>query len=141
MSRPVTSKSASRSLSSADELNAIGPGVRVRGRVSGEGSLRVEGQIEGDVRVTGSLAIDSRGSVHGNTAARSVDVEGAVTGDISATGTVHIRGGARVTGNVMGAEIALDETAAFVGRIDADFELPDGLEGVSASPAAVRRKR
>jgi len=137
MSRPHTSRSARAS----DDANSIGPGVRVRGRGSGDGDLRVEGRIEGDVRVTGALSIDARGAVTGNTAARTVEVEGALTGDISAIGTVHIRGGARVTGNVTGAEIALDETAAFVGRIDADFELPDGLEGNSAAPAAVRRKR
>jgi cytoskeletal protein CcmA (bactofilin family) len=115
--------------------------MKVRGRVSGEGDLRIEGQIEGDVRVSGALSIDARGSVHGNTAARSVEVEGSLTGDVSAVGSVHVRAGARVTGNITGAEIALDESAAFVGRIDADFELPDGLEGVSAAPPGVRRRR
>jgi cytoskeletal protein CcmA (bactofilin family) len=141
MSRPFTSKSGGRGSANTDEANAIGPSVRVRGRVSGEGDLRVEGSVDGDVRVTGALAIDARGTVLGNTAARSVEVEGTLTGDISAVGTVHIRGGARVTGNVTGAEIALDETAAFVGRIEADFELPDDLEGASAAPQAVRRRR
>jgi cytoskeletal protein CcmA (bactofilin family) len=138
LSRPLTTKSA-RSLSAG--ANVIGPSVRVRGRLAGEGDVRIEGHIDGEVQVTGALSIDARATVKGNTTARSVDVEGALVGDISAEGAVHIRGGANVTGNVSGAEVALDEGAAFSGRIDADFELPDGLEGVSAAPAAVRRKR
>jgi predicted acyltransferase (DUF342 family) len=102
--------------------------------VSGEGDVRIEGQVEGDVRVSGSLVIDAGASVQGNAAARSVEIDGALAGDVAAEGPVAIRGNARVEGNVSGSEITLDETAAFVGRIDAEFELPDGLEGVSARP-------
>ena len=139
MSRPATAKSPR---SSAAEANVIGPSVRIRGRLTGEGDVRIEGHVEGDVRVTGELAIDARATVKGNAAARSVDVEGTLHGDISADGAVYIKSGASVQGNISGREIALDEGAAFVGRIDADFELPDGLESaLTAPPDAVRRKR
>jgi len=143
LSRPLTSKSGGRgsSFGSSSNANVIGPSVRVRGRVSGEGDVRIEGHIDGDVRVTGALAIDTGATVKGNATAQSVDVEGSLEGDIAAEGAVRILGGARVTGNISGAEVALDEGAAFTGRIDADFELPDGLEGASAAPVAVRRKR
>jgi cytoskeletal protein CcmA (bactofilin family) len=139
LSRPLTTKSSSRSISSG--ANVIGPSVRVRGRLAGDGDVRIEGHIDGEVRVTGALAIDARATVKGNTTAQSVEIEGSLVGDIAAEGSVHIKSGANVTGNVSGAEVALDEGASFSGRIDADFELPDGLEGVSAAPVAVRRKR
>jgi cytoskeletal protein CcmA (bactofilin family) len=144
MSRPVTSKSSSRA-SSADE-NVLGASLKVRGRVNGDGDLRVEGQVEGDVKVSGALTIDAGGAVTGNAAARAVSIEGALTGDVEAEGEVTIRAGARVVGNMNGAQIALEEGAAFSGRIEADFELPDGLEGGSratasrAAPAARGRR-
>ena len=55
------SKSTSRATSSSDS-NVLGRGIRVRGRVNGAGDLRVDGEIEGDVRVSGSLELGSGAS-------------------------------------------------------------------------------
>src|SRR5690242_8481434 len=127
MSRPSTlsqastrgGASASRTARASNgDVNVIGASVRVRGRVTGEGDVRIEGQIEGDVRVTGALTLDAKASVKGNASARSVDVEGTLRGDIAAEGAVSIKDGAHVEGNISGAEVALDEGASFVGRIE-----------------------
>jgi cytoskeletal protein CcmA (bactofilin family) len=110
MARPQAGRNAS---ASADGDGAtIGRGTRVRGRVEGSGDLRIEGEVTGDVRVSGAVTI-----------------EGTLTGDVVSEGAVLIRAGAQVEGNMSGAEVALEEGASFSGRIDADFELPDGLEG------------
>ena len=45
--------------------SVLGRGTRVRGRVHGDGALRVEGAIEGGVQVSGDLDIDDGGSVVG----------------------------------------------------------------------------
>ncbi|MFO0615183.1 MAG: polymer-forming cytoskeletal protein [Polyangiaceae bacterium] len=119
----------------------VGPSVRVRGRLTGDGDVRIEGQIEGDVQVSGALVVDARGSITGGTRASAVDIEGRVQGDVTADGVVAIKRGAHVEGNISGAEISLDEGASFAGRIDAAFEMPEGLEEVSAAPAAVRGRR
>jgi cytoskeletal protein CcmA (bactofilin family) len=132
-----TSRNAASSALAASEPNVLGQGMRVRGRLSGTGDLRVDGEIEGDVRVGGSLELGQTGVISGNVAARAVTIDGALTGDVEAEGAVHIRAGARVSGNMNGAEVALEEGAAFTGRIEAAFELPDGLGGVVA-PAGRR---
>jgi cytoskeletal protein CcmA (bactofilin family) len=111
----------------SDEPNVLGRGVRVRGRLQGEGDLRIEGAIDGDVRVSGVVEIAEGGTVHGEIAGQRVVVEGTLEGDVTSEGTIVVRGGAKVRGDLRGTEIALDETAGFVGRIEADFELPDGL--------------
>ena len=44
----------------------------MRGRVGGDGDLRVEGQVEGDVTVSGELVIEEGGAITGDVgAARS----------------------------------------------------------------------
>lgn len=137
----ATTKSNARTASQAaskGETTVLSRGIKVRGRVSGASDLRVDGDIEGDVKVGGSLELGVSGSLTGNVTAKSVVVEGALTGDVEAEGAVHIRAGARVAGNMNGAEIALEEGASFSGRIEADFELPDGLLG-GGGPAARRR--
>jgi cytoskeletal protein CcmA (bactofilin family) len=126
MARPQASRTSSRG---DGDGATIGRGTRVRGRVEGSGDLRVEGEIAGDVRISGALGIDGGGAVVGNVAAGAVTIEGSLTGDVASEGAVLIRAGAQVEGNMTGAEVALEEGATFSGRIDADFELPDGLGG------------
>jgi cytoskeletal protein CcmA (bactofilin family) len=133
-----TSKSHGRgAASSSSEQNVLGRGVRIRGRVNGVSNLRIDGDIEGDVKIDGAIDLGESGSVTGNLTAKSVAIEGSLAGNVEASGSVVIRAGARVTGDMNGSEVALEEGAAFTGRIEADFELPDGLGSPSgaASPA------
>ena len=109
--------------------SVLGRGARVRGRLSGDGDLRVEGQIEGDVSVSGELGIDDDGRIDGSVEAAAVTVAGAVHGDITARGVITIRAGAKVDGNVSGGEFVLEEGAAFTGRLDMEFDLPAELMG------------
>lgn len=91
----------------------IGRSTRIRGRISGDGDLVIEGTVEGDVDVG------------------TVTVRGEVDGDIRARGSVRVEAGARVRGDVFG-EFSLEDGAEFVGSIQADFEMPAELGGTSS---------
>lgn len=117
----------SRTSETSESSSVLGRGARVRGRVSGEGDLRVEGQIEGDVTLSGELSIDETGSITGDIDAAAVTIAGALQGNVTSRGAVTIRVGARVEGNMGGAEVSLEEGASFVGRIEAEFDLPAEL--------------
>lgn len=106
--------------------SVVARGARIRGRVSGDGSLLVQGEIAGDVALTGDLTIDDGGSLEGDVDAGAVIVAGALTGDVAAKNGVTIRSSARVSGN-MGGEVTLEEGASFSGRIEAEFDLPAEL--------------
>jgi cytoskeletal protein CcmA (bactofilin family) len=110
----------------------IGGGTRVRGRVSGDGNLVIEGHVEGEIAVRGDLLIDQGGSVVSDIDAQAVVVAGSLEGDVSATGTVAVRAGARVRGDLRGSEVTLEEGAEFTGRLDCEFDLPAELEGAKA---------
>lgn len=118
--------------------SVLGRGAKVRGRVGGDGDLRVEGQIEGEVRISGQLSIDEGGAVAGDVEAAVVVIGGTLNGDIAVRGPVTIRAGARVEGNIVGngAELVLEEGASYEGRIEAEFDMPAELGGSPAPKAA-----
>lgn len=133
-------KSASRNssagfTSSGAEVHVLGRGMRVKGRVTGDGDVRLEGEVEGEVKVTGQFEVGATGTFVGTLSASQVMIDGAVTGDVESTGPVHIRAGARVAGDVHASEVSLEEGASFRGRVDASFDLPDGLADGPAAPA------
>lgn len=109
--------------------SVLGRGARVRGRVSGDGDLRVEGAVEGDVTLSGELLIEEGAEVTGNVDAHVVTVNGALSGDVVARGPITIRAGAKVKGSLGGTEISLEEGADFDGRIEAQFDMPKELGG------------
>jgi cytoskeletal protein CcmA (bactofilin family) len=130
-----------RSAAAAVDTHVLGRGMRVRGRVSGEGNVRIEGEVEGDVKVSGQLELAATGTLIGSVSASQVTLDGSLQGDVEASGPIHIRAGARVVGDMNGAEVSLEEGASFRGRIDATFELPDGLEAGASKPATVAGSR
>jgi cytoskeletal protein CcmA (bactofilin family) len=105
--------------SSGDASATIGRSARVRGRVTGEGDLLIEGAVEGDITIGGD-----------------VTVSGTLDGDVVTSGAVHIHAGARVRGNVKSDEISLEEGAEFSGQLSADFDLPKELQGSGDASSA-----
>lgn len=107
----------------------IGQSTRVRGRVSGDGDLRLEGTVEGDISLHGDLTITDGAKATSNVEARAVTVGGELEGDVRAQGVVRLESGARVRGDIQGELVAIDEGAEYSGRLIAEFELPAELGG------------
>jgi cytoskeletal protein CcmA (bactofilin family) len=122
----------------AGDASTIGSGARIRGRVTGDGDIVIAGQVEGDIVVRGDVTIVEGASCTSNVEGHEVTVSGTVSGDVSASGAVTVGSTARFRGNVKGGSFSLEDGASFAGRIDCDFELPDGL-GEAPAPAARRR--
>jgi cytoskeletal protein CcmA (bactofilin family) len=112
--------------------SVLGRGTRVRGRIQGDGDLRVEGTVEGDVTVSGELLIDEGAEIQGNVDAAVVTINGSITGDVASRGGIVVRASAKVSGNMGSPEVTLEEGAEFSGRIEADFELPAELRDGSS---------
>lgn len=115
----------------------IGSSTRVRGRISGDGDLRLEGIVEGDISLRGDLTITDGARAASNVEARAVTVGGELEGDVRAQGVVHIESGARVRGDMYAESVAIDDGAEFSGQLSSEFELPAELGG---SATGARRR-
>ena len=117
--------------SSAGEAGVVGKSAHVRGRVSGQGDLRVEGTIEGELALEGELLVAEGGQVTADVEATTVVVEGSVEGSLRAADAVVVRSGARVAGDLTASRLTIEEGALYTGRIELEFELPAELGGKS----------
>lgn len=108
----------------------VGQSTRIRGRVSGEGDLRVEGAIEGGVALQGSVLVAEGGSIEADVVeATSLVVEGTVQGDVAVREGVAIRASGRVNGVIRAAGVSIEEGASVSGRVEMDFDMPEELIG------------
>lgn len=104
----------------------IGPGITIRGTISGDEDLTVEGRVEGAIRLTKSLDVAQGAHIAATVDATQVDVNGTVHGDISAPDGVIIESGAEVVGDVTSQRFSLAEGGRYTGRVQMDFEVPGG---------------
>jgi cytoskeletal protein CcmA (bactofilin family) len=97
----------------------IGPSIAIKGDVTGEEDLIVEGRIEGKILLkANSVTIGRNGRVKANVYANSIMVEGEVEGDLIGKDEVVIRQSGKVKGNVAAPRVVLDSGARFQGSID-----------------------
>lgn len=115
-----------RSETPADAYNTrntavIGSTIRIKGEVSGDENLVIEGAVEGSVELSGhDLTIGQKGQVKANLSAKTIRVDGQVTGDVTGTEKVIITKSGRVLGNIVAPRVTLEDGAKFKGSIDMD---------------------
>ena len=93
----------------------ISEGCRIEGLVTGNGHFMINGEVEGECDIDGTVTLAKGGLWKGVIKATSVIVAGTVDGDIAAAGQVEISETARITGTVSGEAIAVAEGAVVEG--------------------------
>jgi cytoskeletal protein CcmA (bactofilin family) len=109
-----------------NEISVVGAATRVTGRISGDGALRIEGSVKGDINVSGDAEIAEGGSVEGNLQGDGVEIGGSLLGDAQARSAIAVRAGAQVRGELRGAEVSIEAGARVSVRLDTEFELDFG---------------
>ena len=96
----------------------IGAKTAIKGEISGDEDVVVEGTVEGEIRISRDLRVGPGGVVKATVSAASVSVSGEVVGDCEATARVEISATGRVTGNIRAPKIVIAEGAMFRGNSD-----------------------
>jgi len=95
----------------------INEGCKITGVISGSGNFMVNGEVDGDCDLQGTLTLASEGVWMGTISAETVIISGSVEGDITASGKVEITATARITGTVTADAIAVAEGAVVDGNM------------------------
>jgi cytoskeletal protein CcmA (bactofilin family) len=114
-------------------LTVIGRASRVRGNLTGEGDLEVQGFVAGDIAVSGDVTVDAQGLVDANVHGRRVVVRGAIRGNLTADESIALEEGARVVGDLRAPRVAIGQGALVRGYVQTG-------EGVPASTASGRAR-
>lgn len=100
---------------SAGAATLINEGCKISGMITGSGEYLINGEIDGDCEVDGTVTLAPNGLWKGTIRATDIIVAGNVEGDIVADGKVEITDTARITGTVTGNAIAVAEGAVVEG--------------------------
>jgi len=79
------------------------------------GSMRVDGNVIGNIDIDGVLNLSDTGFVDGDVYVDSARVAGRVWGNIQCKNALHLTGTAEVTGNILAGALIIDDGAVFHG--------------------------
>jgi cytoskeletal protein CcmA (bactofilin family) len=115
---PSSSSQAAPTTATGRPTCVIGPKTTIKGEISGDEEVLVEGTVEGQIRITRDLRVGSGGIVRATVEALSVVVSGEIVGDCAAAVRVELQASGRLTGNIRAPKIVIAEGAMFKGNSD-----------------------
>ena len=99
----------------------IGSSIVIKGTVTGDEDLLIEGKVEGTIDLKSNVvSVGQSGRVSADINAKTVNIEGEVTGDITGNEKVVISKSGNVRGNIVAPRVTLEDGAIFKGSIDMD---------------------
>ena len=103
--------------------------LTVDGDIDTQGSLRIDGRLNGSIRRADTVVLGAGASMNGDVHAREVIVGGTLTGSVYATDRIELQPTAVVTGDLTSQLVLVQEGGVVNGRVQ--MQPP----GVSAMPS------
>jgi len=125
---------------SATKLETVlGADSTVKGEMVVRGTVRIDGNLEGDIRADWVI-VGETGRIRGNVKARAIVVGGRVDGNIEGSEIIELKDKAQVIGEICTLKLSISEGALFEGQssMKKRKEVPESQEGKIKSLAATR---
>lgn len=123
-------------------LNSIlGPGCKVKGEVDLQGTLRIDGEFEGQIKCPETLIIGKAGVVKAaNVTVKNAVIGGKLVGNIHATNKIELQTGSHVEGDIETARLVIDEGVYFEGACKMGTQGTQGTQGTVSTSKTISDK-
>lgn len=100
-----------------DKINTlVGSGTKIEGKIVSTSSIRIDGELLGEMRVEGNVILGKDGKIKGDIHALNATIEGYIEGHIYVSEAVHLVSTCHVQGDVSAHSIEIEKGARFNGR-------------------------
>lgn len=108
-----------KNLAMSDQMETlIGPSTSIKGSLTSNGALRIDGQFEGDITTTADIIIGESGRVSATVDAKNAIVAGAVTGNMDIGDKLELMPTAKIIGDLKVGSLIIGEGAIFKGNCE-----------------------
>src|SRR6201996_7508055 len=94
----------------------IGAGTTMKGDITSNGDLRIDGTLVGNIHCSAKVVIGANGVVQGDINGQQADIMGKVTGTITVKDLLQLKGGSQLNGNIQASKLQIEPTASFNGE-------------------------
>lgn len=131
---PAPAPSAAEPPRRASERATIGPSIFIKGDLTGDEDLVIEGRVEGKVDLKqNNVTVGRNGRVRADVFGRIVTIEGEVDGNVFAQEQAILRQSGAIRGNIAAPRVILEDGSRFKGSIDMEAKGDTGSGRHSAN--------
>ena len=94
----------------------LGKGSRVEGKLRFDGSVRIDGQVDGEIEAQESVIVGETAVINAQIKAGTIVVKGKITGDVIASRRVDLQAPGRLVGNIVTPSLVIHEGVVFEGH-------------------------
>jgi len=109
-------KSSSTEGVRSEETTIISRGVKIEGKITSDGNIRVDGEIKGDLISQNNVTVGENGHVNGQINANVITIGGKVVGTVSAKEKLALESKANLKGDVFTKILVVEAGAIFEGN-------------------------
>jgi len=120
----------------SDVVSVVAPGMTIFGDVKCDGTVRVEGKIEGSIKATKSVVVGKHGHITGDIETQDVVVAGTVVGTVAGASRVELQETCKIEGDIRSRRVKLDEGGQIEGRLHMTAKAADEKPTASAHKGA-----
>ena len=100
----------------SEEITIISHGVKLEGTLTCEGSVRIDGTIQGDVISYGNVTVGEQGEINGQVNGQIIIIGGKVSGEINAKEKLTLESKSNLKGDVFTKILVVEAGAYFDGK-------------------------
>ncbi len=118
-SKPESPPLGESPIEQSKEQAIIGRSISIKGEVSGEEDLLIQGRVEGKIDFKkNNVTVGKNGHIRADICGKLIIIEGEVQGDLFGDEEIVVRESAVIRGNMSTPRFSLEDGAKFKGSID-----------------------
>lgn len=112
----------------------IGLNVNLKGNLKNQGSIQVNGSVEGEVRSDDNITVGETAMIKGPVAAKVIEVSGTIKGLVEASEKLEINPTGKVIGDINAKSLIIKQGAIFIGKSAMPDQAGDAIEAKDEEP-------
>jgi cytoskeletal protein CcmA (bactofilin family) len=102
--------------SESEEITIVSRDVKIEGKVTSTGNIRIDGEIQGDIFCKGNITIGEDAKVNGQINANLITIGGKVSGIVRAKDKMILDSKSYLKGDIITKNLVIEEGAKFDGN-------------------------
>ena len=116
-------------------VNSIVEGTKINGEVNSPGNFRIDGEVEGNMKIEGKLIIGAKGLVKGNVTCKDAEIEGRFEGELSVNGLLSLKSTSSISGDAIFQRLMVAEGAKLTCTCNLKTNRPSTAERTASTAA------
>ncbi len=126
--------------SKSEETTIISRGVKIEGKITSSGNIRIDGEIQGDIFSESNITIGEDAKVNGQINANVITIGGKVSGIVRTKDKLILDSKSNLKGDIFAKILVIEEGAKFDGECNTGGSIDIGESQETTEPRAILSK-